>query len=131
MEEITGLTRFAFRWVVAELSPGMPTAHAILTSLRHLLLAAGLEGIREKIDPGEPQEENLYELNFMELAARGICELPRTLNEAVEAFAADPFIEQALGPELRQEFVTYKGEEWRDYHQQISQWEVDKYARLF
>jgi glutamine synthetase len=94
-------------------------------------LAAGLEGIREKIDPGEPQEENLYELNVMELAARGICELPRTLNEAVESFAADPFIEQVLGPELRQEFVTYKTEEWRDYHQQISQWEVDKYARLF
>src|SRR6266481_4251900 len=96
-----------------------------------LALAAGLEGIREKIDPGEPQEENLYELSVMELAARGICELPRTLNEAVEAFAADPFIEQILGPELRKEFITYKGEEWRDYHQQISQWEVDKYARLF
>jgi glutamine synthetase len=32
---------------------------------------------------------------------------------------------------LRKEFITYKGEEWRDYHQQISQWEVDKYARLF
>jgi glutamine synthetase len=96
-----------------------------------LALAAGLEGIREKIDPGEPQEENLYELNVMEFGARGICELPRTLNEVVEAFAADPFIEQVLGPELRQEFITYKTEEWRDYHQQISQWEVDKYARLF
>ena len=96
-----------------------------------LALAAGLEGIRDRIDPGEPQEENLYELSAAELAARAISELPRTLNEAVEAFAADPFIEQVLGPELRKEFITYKAEEWRDYHQQISQWEVDKYARLF
>jgi glutamine synthetase len=96
-----------------------------------LALAAGLEGIREGIDPGEPQEENLYEVSAAELAARGISELPRTLNEAVEAFAADPFIEQVLGPELRKEFITYKAEEWRDYHQQISQWEVDKYGRLF
>jgi glutamine synthetase len=96
-----------------------------------LALAAGLEGIREGIDPGEPQEENLYELTSVQLEARGISELPRNLDEAVEAFAADPFVEQVLGSELRQEFITYKAEEWRDYHQQISQWEVDRYARLF
>jgi glutamine synthetase len=96
-----------------------------------LALAAGLEGIRERIDPGEPQEENLYELNAAELAARRITELPRTLDEAVNAFASDVFVERVLGPELQKEFVTYKSEEWRDYHQQISQWEVDKYARLF
>jgi glutamine synthetase len=52
--------------------------------------------------------------------------LPRTLDESVKAFAADPFIEQVLGSELRKEFITYKAEEWREYHQQISQWEVDK-----
>jgi len=96
-----------------------------------LALAAGLEGIRERIDPGEPVEENLYELSRAELDARGLFELPRTLDEAVEAFSADPFIEQVLGSELRKEFITYKAEEWREYHQQVSQWEVDRYARLF
>ena len=44
------------------------------------------------------------ELSPAELAARGICELPRNLDEA---------------------------EEWREYHQSISQWETDRYARLF
>jgi glutamine synthetase len=96
-----------------------------------LALAAGLEGIREGIDPGEPQEENLYEFTAQQLEARRISELPRTLDESVKAFAADPFIEQVLGSELRKEFITYKAEEWREYHQQISQWEIDKYARLF
>ncbi len=96
-----------------------------------LALVAGLEGIRERIDPGEPVEENLYELSRAELDARGLFELPRTLDEAVEAFSADPFIEQVLGSELRKEFITYKAEEWREYHQQVSQWEVDRYARLF
>jgi glutamine synthetase len=96
-----------------------------------LALAAGLEGIRERIDPGEPVEENLYELSRAELDARGLFELSRTLDEAVEAFSADPFIEQVLGSELRKEFITYKAEEWREYHQQVSQWEVDRYARLF
>ncbi len=96
-----------------------------------LALAAGLEGIRENLDPGDSNEDNLYELSQEQLAARGICELPRTLDEAVKAFAADPFVEKVLGAGLRKEFITYKSEEWREYHQQVSQWEIDRYARLF
>ncbi len=96
-----------------------------------LVLAAGLEGIREGLDPGEAQEDNLYELTPDQLAARGIAELPRTLDEAVHAFAGDPFVEEVLGKGLRDEFVTYKSEEWRQYHQRVSQWEIDHYARLY
>lgn len=96
-----------------------------------LVFAAGLEGIRENLDPGPAREENLYELSPAELASRGICELPRTLHEAVEAFAADPFVTQTLGQELRDEFIRYKTEEWESYHLTVSQWEIDRYARLF
>lgn len=96
-----------------------------------LVLAAGLEGIRENLDPGPAQEDNLYELTPAELAARGICELPRTLHEAVEAFAADPFVERTLGTGLRDEFIRYKSEEWREYHLTVSPWEIERYARLF
>jgi glutamine synthetase len=96
-----------------------------------LLLAAGLEGVREKLEPGSPQEENLYELPESELAKRNISYLPRDLEEAVELFAADPFITKTLGQELRDEFITYKTEEWRAYHLTVSQWEIDRYARLF
>ncbi|MCH8475093.1 MAG: type III glutamate--ammonia ligase [Opitutales bacterium] len=96
-----------------------------------LALAAGLEGIRENIDPVPAQEGNLYSLTPEQLAERGICELPRNLHEATEAFAADPFVEKVLGTELRNEFLTYKNEEWRQYHQTVSQWEVQHYARLY
>jgi glutamine synthetase len=96
-----------------------------------LALAAGLEGIREGLDPGPGNEENLYEFTPAQLAERGICELPRTLDEAVKAFAADPFVEKTLGSGLRNEFIAYKSEEWREYHQTVSQWETDRYARLF
>lgn len=96
-----------------------------------LVLAAGLEGVREKLDPGLPQEDNLYELTPEEFAKRGICELPRTLDEAVKAFAADPFVTRVLGQGLRDEFIAYKSEEWRQYHQQVSAWEIDRYARMF
>lgn len=96
-----------------------------------LALAAGLEGIREGLDPGKAQEENLYEFTPEQLAERGISELPRNLDEAVQAFAADGFVTEVLGQELRDEFITYKSEEWRQYHQRVSQWEIDTYARLY
>ena len=96
-----------------------------------LALAAGLEGIVDKKDPGAPHHENMYEYTDAELAERGIAELPRNLSDAVDAFAADPFIEKTLGTALRDEFVRYKRDEWEDYHQSISQWEVDRYARFF
>lgn len=96
-----------------------------------LALAAGLEGIRENLNPGDPQEENLYALSEAELAGRNIQYLPRNLEEAVEAFAADPFVERVLGTGLRNEFVTYKTDEWKAYHQHVSTWEIERYARLF
>ena len=96
-----------------------------------LALAAGLEGIQEGADPGPPHHENMYEYTDGELTEKGISLLPRTLDEAVDFFAADPFIARTLGTELRDEFVRYKRAEWDEYHQSISQWEVDRYARFF
>ena len=96
-----------------------------------LALAAGLEGIREGIDPGDPQEDNLYAISEAQRAERGIEFLPNTLQAAVAAFAADPLMEATLGRALRDEFIRYKTEEWEAYHQNISAWEVERYSHLF
>ncbi len=96
-----------------------------------LVLAAGLEGIRENLDPGLPQSENLYELSDAQLAERGIQPLPKTLAEAVDAFEADPFVERVLGSALKNEFVALKRAEWEEYHTTVSAWEIEKYASLY
>lgn len=96
-----------------------------------LALAAGLEGIRERIDPGRPNEDNLYAISEEERRQRGIAFLPQTLAEAVQAFADDPFVEATLGRGLRDAFIRYKSEEWRDYHQTVSAWEVARYSAMF
>jgi glutamine synthetase len=96
-----------------------------------LALAAGLEGIREEIDPGNAQDDNLYELSEAERQERGIEFLPQTLLDAIGAFANDPFVEQVLGTALKDEFIKYKLEEWESYHQSISQWELERYSHLF
>ncbi|WP_019556640.1 type III glutamate--ammonia ligase [Thiomicrorhabdus arctica] len=96
-----------------------------------LVLAAGLEGIREKLDPGKAQEDNLYDLTEAERTARGIEFLPQNLNDAVQAFADDPFVEKVLGKGLSDEFIKYKRAEWNDYHQTVSAWEIKRYSNLF
>ena len=96
-----------------------------------LALAAGLEGIREGLDPGEPNEDNLYSISEAERRDRGIDFLPQTLQAAVAAFAADPLIEKTLGKELRDEFIKYKTAEWEAYHLAVSEWEIERYSYLF
>jgi glutamine synthetase len=96
-----------------------------------LALAAGLEGVRNKADPGAPNEDNLYTISEAERRKRGIEFLPQTLQEAVAAFAADPLMEATLGKELRDEFISYKTAEWESYHLSISPWEVERYSHLF
>ncbi|WP_313683390.1 type III glutamate--ammonia ligase [Pantoea sp.] len=96
-----------------------------------LALAAGLEGIREKIDPRQPNEDNLYAISEAERRARGIDFLPQNLLEAVEAFDADPFVAATLGDALKKEFIHYKLQEWNSYHLHVSQWEIDRYSTIF
>jgi len=94
-------------------------------------LQAGLDGVEQNLDPGEPRRENMYLLSDAELDARGVKTLPRTLLEAVEAFDADPLMEKAFGPELKRSYVELKSNEWWDYHNSISQWEIDRYLTFF
>ena len=96
-----------------------------------LVLAAGLEGVRAAMNPGEPNEDNLYAISDEERSARGIEFLPQTLQEAVAAFAEDPLVEQVLGKALRDEFIKYKTTEWEAYHLTVSQWEIKRYSQMF
>jgi glutamine synthetase len=96
-----------------------------------MIFAAGLEGIREGLDPGEPNIDNMYLVDEGELARRGIANLPRNLLEAVEALAADPLAESVLGPEMLRSFVEEKLAEWDSYHCTVSGWERDRYLKFF
>ena len=84
------------------------------------MLAAGLEGIREELDPGAPNLVNAYTLSAAERAERGLTMLPRTLGEAVEAFALDPLAKSVFGDAMFEAFITYKREEWESYHSAVS-----------
>jgi glutamine synthetase len=89
-------------------------------------LAAGLDGIARKLDPGEPNLGNLYESSLETMAARGIRTLPQSLDEALDHFEADPVIREGLGP-IADEFLRLKRAEWREYHAQVGAWEIGRY----
>jgi glutamine synthetase len=89
-------------------------------------LAAGLDGIAHQLDPGAPNLGNLYEIGTAAIAERGLKILPQSLNEALDAFEADPVVRDGLGP-IADEFLRLKRDEWREYHAQVGAWEIERY----
>jgi glutamine synthetase len=96
-----------------------------------LILAAGLEGIREDLDPGEPHTENMYTHSDDELTKMGIQCLPRNLGEAIAAFSTDPLSEKVMGSLMYQTYIDFKSQEWNDYHNHVSDWELQRYLKFF
>lgn len=96
-----------------------------------MILAAGLEGIREALDPGQPHRENMYNYSDAQVREMGIEMLPQTLGEAIEDFAADPLSRQVFGQAMFDSFVRYKREEWISYHTHVSDWEIKRYLKFF
>jgi glutamine synthetase len=96
-----------------------------------MMLGAGLNGIEQDLDPGDPLDINMYEQSDEQLEEKKVQLLPRTLLEAVEAFDADPLGEQVMGAELKKSYVDLKSAEWWDFHNQVSSWEIDKYLTKF
>ena len=93
-------------------------------------VTAGMDGIRRKLDPGEPYLGNLYDLGLEEISRRGIRLLPQSLAEALSEVRRDELVQKSLGP-IYDEFVSLKEGEWREYHRQVTQWELDRYLTLF
>jgi glutamine synthetase len=96
-----------------------------------VILAAGMDGIEHKFEPGPANTENLYEMPEEELRRRKISFLPTTLREALDCMASDNVIKDALGPDLAPYYLSVKSEEWTQYHQSVSQWEIDRYLASY
>jgi len=92
------------------------------------LLAAGLEGVSEQLDPGDPVEDLTYDWS-----ARGdrADRLPRTLLEAIEAFEADPLVADVFPAPFISEYVAMKRDEWAEFHATVTAWERTKYLHMF
>ena len=95
------------------------------------LIAAGLDGIERRLDPGKRNDDNLYEVPEEELRRRGIGFLPTTLNEALDCLEGDQVIRDALGADYASAYLRAKREEWRQYHLTVSAWETEHYLEQY
>jgi len=95
------------------------------------MLKAGLQGVREGLEPPPPVTCNVYELTEDERRELGIQALPGTLEEALEELEKDEVIRSALGEHIFQAFVNAKRIEAGVYRTQVHPWELDQYLNVF
>ena len=95
------------------------------------MLSAGLDGIENKIDPGQRNDTDMYQWTAEDLKKAGIELLPSNLKEAMDELAKDEVILEAMGRNFCNYYMDFKKKEWNEYHDTVSQWELDKYLTLF
>jgi glutamine synthetase len=96
-----------------------------------LTIRAGLEGIKDKLDPGEPHYENMYLKTPEELAKLGVRHLPRTLEEALDAFEENSLTRDVFGDAMHKSWLEFKRDEWHSYTTHVSDWETARYLKAY
>jgi glutamine synthetase len=96
-----------------------------------VMIKAGLEGIKNKIEPPVSVVGNFYYINLEERKAAGIRRLPANLMEALEELKKDELIRSVLGEHIYAHFTKAKRIEWELYQKEVHQWELDQYLGVF
>ena len=91
------------------------------------ILMAGLDGVKKKREPGDPVDEDVYELTPERRRSLGIQELPTTLKDALEEMKSDEIIHKTLGSHIFDAFIEYKTNDWNQYCLYVTPWEIMKY----
>ena len=110
--------RFEYRSVDSAVNPYLSMA-ALLVSMR--------DGLDQSIDPGPPEEGNIYDAIE---AGKEVERIPNTLGEALDALAADSVVRQALPDEMYTVFMHYKRDEWERFIGTVTEWDVKEYLDI-
>ncbi|MFQ5775696.1 MAG: glutamine synthetase family protein [Kiloniellaceae bacterium] len=111
-------------------APGRYEYKAVDSAHNPYLLAAGLlkaidDGITRRLDPGEPEQRNIYDV--IEEVKDKYVKLPMSLGEALDAFEQDEVVKAALPGEMYDVFMDYKRDEWEKFLATVTQWDLDTY----
>ncbi len=96
-----------------------------------VMLKTGLDGIRHNLEPPDPVEENVYQLDETSLQSKRIDTLPTSLYEALNAMEEDEVIKEALGNYLFERYINIKRREWDEFKVQVTEWEIKKYLDIY
>lgn len=91
------------------------------------ILAAGMDGVKRKLEPPKPVEEDIYKMSEDERAKRNIDVLPESLPNALKELSEDKYLQKALSHEFCKKFLELKTEEWKEFNVTVHEWERKKY----
>ena len=95
-----------------------------------VMLAAGLDGIKNKTSPGEPVEKDIYHMNAEERRKNKIVDLPMNLGDALDIMAESKVMKEALGEHIFDHYLHIKRLEWDEYRKYVTDWEIQRYLRV-
>ena len=107
--------RFEYRSVDSMVNPYL---------MGSVILAAADDGIDNKLDPGKPEERNIYEA--ME-AGKQVKKLPMSLGEALEALEQNEVVQRGMPGEMYRLFHEYKSDEWARFMSTVTDWDNETY----
>jgi glutamine synthetase len=96
-----------------------------------VLLAAGLDGIKNNLEAPKPIDRNIYVMDKKEREEAGITDLPATLHAALEELKKDEVIVKSLGGHIFEHFVEAKEIEWDMFRTQVHPWEREQYIQMY
>lgn len=95
------------------------------------ILASGLDGIKNKMEPTKAVDENIYLMSLSEREEKGIRDLPSDLSSAIENLKSDDVVVKALGSKVAETFIEAKEQEFASYRKSVSEWEIDRYLDFY
>jgi len=96
-----------------------------------LCLAAGLDGVKNKITPPDSVDQNLFKMGKDERLKVGVLDLPADLKEAISEFKNSVFVKNTLGDHIFENYIDAKNREWFNYISKVHQWELNEYLSLY
>jgi len=110
-------------------APGRFEYRSVDSTVNPYLMAAGIlqafdDGIKHKIDPGEPEERNIYQAMA---AGKKVKKLPMSLGEALNALEQDEVVKKGLPDEMLRVFMHYKRDEWEKFNATVTRWDLEQY----
>jgi len=94
-----------------------------------VMLAAGLDGLKKKMEAPKAAEEDLFHVS--EAKRQRMVSMPGSLGEAIREYKKSRLVRQVFGEELFQSYLNAKNKEWDAYRVQVSKWELDRYLAIY
>jgi glutamine synthetase len=114
-------TRIEYRPVDASCNPYLAFA---------CIVAAGVDGVKRKVSPPGPIQQNVYHMSAEDRKRSSIDRLPSSLGEALDELQKDTLIRKVLGDQVAEKYIATKRDEWLDYCTLVTDWEKERYLDI-